>query len=135
MRKAIPILLMVVVAVTLSIGCASTGNNLKNMWESTMIYRVDNMKIIEGGHDNRGLVIRVPNPASPGESIIEAVLGWTRSWGAAAGIPVDENDSARFVRSGHMGAKADNVIGAEVDDFLLIEVTSGPLEDIEEAEE
>ena len=120
-RKLLLIPILIFVLATASIGCDTTSN-LQQMWQATMTYRVDNVKVIEGGHEDRGLIIRVPRLSNPGESIMEAVLGWSRSWGAVAGIPVDDNDSARFMRSGHMGAKADNIIGAEVDDLLLIEL-------------
>ncbi len=125
--RSIAILTILLLVAGLSVGCATT--HTAEMWDVTMKERVDNVKVVEGGHDKRGLILTIPNPMNPGESFVSVVLGWTRSWGSVAGIPVDADDSARFMRAGKMGAVADNIIGAEVSDILLIEVRDGSLDD------
>ena len=115
----IPLLLL------LTAGCAST----QSMYEKNMEERVDNLKVIDIGRDNRGLVFRIPRPTDTGAALIEIILGWSREYVGIAGIPVDENDTGRYMRGSNVSADAsisDDALGGKMDDVLLIEVISGP---------
>ncbi len=121
MRKCFTVVMVLALMVFVLGGCAS----MEAMHEDRMEERVDNIKVIDIGRDNRGLVLRFPRPTEPGESIFEAVLGWSREYIGIAGIPVDENDTGRYMRGSNMSASGENVLDGKMGDVLLIEVVSG----------
>ena len=123
----IPTILLFTIA-----GCAYTMSSVTEMHADRMENRVDKMYVVEAGRDDRGLMIRVPRPSNPTESLIEATLGWTRNYAGFAALPLDENDTGRYMRGSNMGINAKDALNGKMDDILLIEIHTGKASEAEE---
>lgn len=133
--EGVRILVFVMLPVFLFVGCAGTMSSVTEMHADRMENRVDKMYVLEAGRDDRGIMIRIPRPSNPTESLIEATLGWTRNYAGFAALPLDRDDTGRYIRGSNMGINTKDALNGRMDDILLIEVHSGVASEVEVEEE